>query len=266
MAELGNDEFSSRRERKLAEKKTLSKSARSFATHARERSSALVSAAHEVMAAKPAVQVAQPVVRSAQPSHLGRKFGRAGVMAVALGLLATFSLPAYAIDSSDHVDVEAFKAQLAAESQLLEITGDASASASRDGYSTAAAVTVATATRAATSSRVSIDVSSIASNSSVLNSALNLVGMPGDCTAFAEQTLRNLGYSVPDLGPMQFGGYGTVFSDPSQVQPGDIMMRGNHVAIYAGGGLAAQGGIGGTSVLSSISGDPFSYALFVRVG
>jgi cell wall-associated NlpC family hydrolase len=57
-----------------------------------------------------------------------------------------------------------------------------------------------------------------------------------------------------------------VFSDPDQVQPGDIMMRGNHVAIYAGNGLAAQGGIGGTSVLTSISADPHSYALFVRVG
>ena len=113
---------------------------------------------------------------------------------------------------------------------------------------------------------MSVDVSGIKSNSALLNSALNLIGMPGDCTAFVEQALRNIGYDVPDLGPMQFGGYGTVFSDPDQVQPGDIMMRGNHVAIYAGSGLAAQGGIGGTSVLTSIAADPHSYALFVRVG
>jgi cell wall-associated NlpC family hydrolase len=262
LAELGNDEFSSRRERKLAEKKTLSKSARSFATSARERGTALVSAAQEVATAAPVVRAA----RAARSENNGRNWARAGVMAVALGLMATFSIPAYAIDSSDHVDVEAYKAQLAAEAQLLEISGESNASASRDGYTTAAAVTVAAATRSASSSRVSVDVSGIASNSALLNASLNLIGMPGDCTAFVEQSLRNLGYSVPDLGPMQFGGYGTVFSDPSQVQPGDIMMRGNHVAIYAGNGLATQGGIGGTSVLTSISGDPHQYSLFVRVG
>lgn len=260
MAELGNDEFSSRRERKLAEKKTLSKTARSFASSARERGSALVSAAQDIVAAAPSP------ARATTPKRSNRNVVRAAVMAVALGVMATFSLPAYAIDASDHVDVEAYKAQLAAEAQALEVSGDATASASRDGYSTAAAVTVATAARASSSARVSVDVSGISSNSGVLNTALNLVGMPGDCTAFVEQTLRNMGHSVPDLGPMQFGGYGTVFSDPSQVQPGDIMMRGNHVAIYAGNGLAAQGGIGGTSVLTSISADPYSYALFVRVG
>jgi cell wall-associated NlpC family hydrolase len=260
LAELGNDEFSSRRERKLAEKKTLSKSARSFASSARERGSALVSAAQDIVAATPAP------ARVAAPQRTNRNIVRAAVMAVALGVMATFSLPAYAIDASDHVDVEAYKAQLAANAQALEVSGDATASASRDGYSTAAAVTVASAARASSAARVSVDVSGISSNSGVLNTALNLVGMPGDCTAFVEQTLRNMGHSVPDLGPMQFGGYGTVFSDPSQVQPGDIMMRGNHVAIYAGNGLAAQGGIGGTSVLTSISADPNSYALFVRVG
>lgn len=258
MAELGNDEFSSRRERKLAEKKTLSKTARSFATSARERGSALVSAAQDIVAAAPSP------ARASAPQRSNRNMVRAAVMAVALGVMATFSLPAYAIDASDHVDVEAYKAQLAA--QALEVSGDSTASASRDGYTTAAPVTVATAARSSSSARVSVDVSGISSNSGVLNTALNLVGMPGDCTAFVEQTLRNMGHSVPDLGPMQFGGYGTVFSDPSQVQPGDIMMRGNHVAIYAGNGLAAQGGIGGTSVLTSISADPYSYALFVRVG
>lgn len=262
MAELGNDEFSSRRERKLAEKKTLRKSARSFASTARERGTALVSAAQEVATAQPVKRTA----RAARNANNSRNWARAGVMAVAFGVLATFSIPAYAIDSSDHVDVEAYKAQLAAEAQALVVSGDAAVSASRDGYSTAAAVTVATAIRASSSSRVSVDVSGIRSNSALLNAALNLIGMPGDCTAFVEQALRDIGYSVPDLGPMQFGGYGTVFSDPDQVQPGDIMMRGNHVAIYAGNGLAAQGGIGGTSVLTSISADPHSYALFVRVG
>ncbi|MEY4039316.1 MAG: hypothetical protein RLZZ52_184, partial [Actinomycetota bacterium] len=95
MAELGNDEFSSRRERKLAEKKTLSKTARSFASSARERGSALVTAAQDIVAATPAP------ARAAAPKRTNRTMVRAAVMAVALGVMATFSLPAYAIDASD---------------------------------------------------------------------------------------------------------------------------------------------------------------------
>jgi cell wall-associated NlpC family hydrolase len=261
LAELGNDEFSSRRERRRAEKKTLSKSARKLASSTRARSEALVVAAQEVVAAK---------VTTPQVSRSGRTWARFGVMSLAAALVTTFSLPAYAVNHhSEQISVEEFQ-ELMEQAQQIQLDGEAAAaSATRDGYSTAAAVrapSAGTAPRAVNGSFRGVDVSGIASNSSVLNSALGIVGMRGDCTAFVEQTLRNMGHSVGDLGPMQFGAYGTVFADPSQVQPGDIMMRGGHVAIYAGNGLAAHGGLGGMSYLTPIDASPGNYALFVRVG
>ena len=105
-----------------------------------------------------------------------------------------------------------------------------------------------------------------ASNSALVNSALKYLGMNWDCTALVEQALRDLGYQVADLGPMQFGQFGTVFYDPSQVQPGDIMMRGGHVAIYAGDGYSVQGGFGFGGVVYNQWEGPYNYSAFVRVG
>ena len=107
-----------------------------------------------------------------------------------------------------------------------------------------------------------------AGNSGLLGSALKYVGVNGwDCTLLVEQALRDMGHSVGDIGPMNFGGYGTVFNDPASVQPGDIMMRGGHVAIYAGNGMAVHGGFNGRVVYTdgNIS-NPYSYGTFVRVG
>ena len=105
-----------------------------------------------------------------------------------------------------------------------------------------------------------------ASNSALVNSALKYVGYNWDCTMLVEQALRDLGYSVPDLGPSQFGTYGTVFYDPSQVQPGDIMMRPGHVAIWAGNGMSVQGGFGFGGVVYNSWEGPSSYGAFVRLG
>lgn len=105
-----------------------------------------------------------------------------------------------------------------------------------------------------------------ASNSSLVNSAMKYLGANWDCTALVEQALRDLGYSVADLAPMQFGQFGTVFYDPSQVQPGDIMMRGGHVAIWAGDGMSVQGGFGFGGVVYNSWEGPGSYSAFVRLG
>ena len=103
-----------------------------------------------------------------------------------------------------------------------------------------------------------------ASNSSIANSAFKYIGSGMDCTALVENALRDIGYDVPDLGPMGFGMFGSTFNDPSQVEPGDIMMRGGHVAIYVGDGLAVQGGYNGR--VAVVSDSPTRYAVFVRLG
>ena len=106
-----------------------------------------------------------------------------------------------------------------------------------------------------------------ASNSVLVGSALKYIGANWDCTMLVEQALRDLGYSVPDLGPTGFGGYGTVFYDPSQAQAGDIMMRGGHVAIYAGNGMAVHGGFGVAGVVyTSLDANPAGFSSFVRIG
>lgn len=105
-----------------------------------------------------------------------------------------------------------------------------------------------------------------ASNSALVNSAMKYIGYGWDCTALVEQALRDLGYSVGDLGPMQFDQFGSVFYDPSQVQAGDIMMRGGHVAIYAGDGMSVQGGFGFGGVVYNSWEGPANYTAFVRLG
>lgn len=105
-----------------------------------------------------------------------------------------------------------------------------------------------------------------AGNNALVASALKYVGAPWDCTALVEQALRDLGYSVGDLGPMGFGQFGTVFYDPASVQPGDIMMRGGHVAIWAGNGMSVQGGFGFGGVVYNSWEGPSAYTAFVRVG
>lgn len=98
----------------------------------------------------------------------------------------------------------------------------------------------------------------------LLGAARAQLGITQDCTAMVENALRALGYSVGDLAPMGFGGYGYQVS-PDQAQPGDIMMRGGHVAIYAGNGVAVHGGFNGSTVETSIDGSPYNYAVIIRL-
>ena len=146
--------------------------------------------------------------------------------------------------------------------QSLEVTSEASQDASRDDIT----VNYTPVTQAAVIRSQIVTQSLPASNSTLVNSALKYLGYRWDCTALVEQALRDLGYQVPDLGPMQFGQFGTVFYDPSQVQAGDIMMRGGHVAIYAGDGYTVQGGFGFGGVVYNQWENPYSYAAFVRIG
>lgn len=266
MAELGNDAYLSRRERKLAEQKSVAKSARSLATAVRARraqvSTALVA---QKVATQAAPHTSSSRLRLPKISFNRRGTIRALVMSVALGIIGTSALPAYAVDHTAHVDAAQYQALLESGAQsVAPVEGVAALTVTRDGISTGSAPQVFVNTTA--TARDAVDVSAIKSNSAFLSAALSLVGMHGDCTMIVEQALRNLGYQVGDIGPMGFGKYGAVFSDRSQVQPGDIMMRGNHVAIYAGNGLAVQGGIGYNSYLTSMDSSPNNYVLFVRVG
>ena len=260
MAELGNDAFTSRRERKLAEKKTVAKSARSLSTALRSRGSELVVASQELVSEKIAPAV---IARPRETSRI--RWARALVMTVALALVGTTALPAYAVDhSTTTVNAAEYQALLAQAATLTVSESAAKSAATRDGVTIGVAAPVQAA-EDAWRPRDAVNVSGIAANSALLSAALSLVGMSGDCTMLVEQSLRKLGFQVGDEGPMGFGKFGTVFYDPAQVQPGDIMMRGGHVAIYAGNGLAVHGGIGYQSYLMAGDSQPSRYVAFVRV-
>lgn len=101
-------------------------------------------------------------------------------------------------------------------------------------------------------------------SSSLLAAARSQIGWAQDCTALVENALRALGYSVGDLGPMGFAGLG-VNVPVSEARAGDILVRGGHVAVYAGGGVAVHGGFNGTTVETSIDGDPSGFWVAVRL-
>lgn len=82
-------------------------------------------------------------------------------------------------------------------------------------------------------------VPSSAIGAALVASAYSQLGIKQDCTAMVEKALRSVGKSVGDLGPQDFYRYGTVVSTP---QPGDLMIRPGHVAIYVGNGMAISGG------------------------
>jgi cell wall-associated NlpC family hydrolase len=150
-----------------------------------------------------------------------------------------------------------------ANAQSITIISEASQDVQRDD------ITVNDAPRVQTVSlRSQIATQSLpASSSALVNSAAKYIGQYWDCTAVVEQALRDMGYSVADLGPMQFGQFGTVFYDPSQVQPGDILMRPGHVTIYAGDGMSIQGGFGfGGVVYTNWQATPEYYTAYVRIG
>lgn len=107
--------------------------------------------------------------------------------------------------------------------------------------------------------------SQLSSNSSLLAAARAQLGWGQDCTALVENALRAVGYSVGDLSPWGFVSLGRVVSH-GEAMPGDLLIRGGHVAVYAGGGVAVHGGFNGSTVETSVDGDPSGYAVVVRLG
>lgn len=149
--------------------------------------------------------------------------------------------------------------KIISQAQVLNVTGTTQ-DASRDGITTGIQPVLQNAMLGSQIASQSLP----AVNSSLVSAASKYVGMNWDCTRLVEQALRDIGILIGDVGPMGFSGVGTVFYDKSQVQPGDIMMRGGHVALYAGNGVTIQGGYNGTVAIANDS--PNFYGAFVRVG
>jgi cell wall-associated NlpC family hydrolase len=186
-------------------------------------------------------------------------FKRTLGLLVGTGLVCTLGTPAYGIESPQvsQVEVREFKTDsYEAVGQTLENTSSASSVVLRDNIQISTNEQVMEAAYAA-------EPVAIPGNAGLLGAAMAQLGTYQDCTSLVENSLRAIGYSVPDLGPMGFAGYGARV-DPSQVQPGDIMMRGGHVSIYAGNGSAVHGGWRGSVVLTAQDANPYNYSIIVR--
>lgn len=150
-----------------------------------------------------------------------------------------------------------YKEEVKYEAQTLAVNSEAMPTAPRDNVSVGLAPV---SSHTAASNAVFIPLP----NGSLVEAASRYVGMNWDCTMLVEQALRDIGINVGDVGPMGFGSAGSVFNDPSQVQSGDIMMRGGHVAIYLGDGFAIHGGYNGRVAIIPTS--PSDFYSFVRLG
>ena len=188
-------------------------------------------------------------------------FKRTLGLIVGTGLVCTIGAPAYGIEfpQSNQVEVQEVKTDSRDKVQTIEIVSVAQPSAQRS------EVVVTEASVAVEPVQTQPISTSLPGNQGLLGAALAQIGWAEDCTALIENALRAIGYEVPDLGPMQFMQYG-VQVDPSQIQPGDIMIRPGHAAIYAGDGMAVHGGFGGSVVLTSTDSDPFGYFATIRIG
>lgn len=130
--------------------------------------------------------------------------------------------------------------------------------------STSTSTTSTTSSSTTTTSTTPVVSASSSKVEAFLAAALAQVGQNQDCTALVERSLRAIGYSVGDLGPMDFGPYGTAIST-SQAQAGDILERSGHVAIYLGDGRAVEGGYYGYMTVV-VSDTPSAYSVAIRLG
>jgi cell wall-associated NlpC family hydrolase len=87
-------------------------------------------------------------------------------------------------------------------------------------------------------------------------------GAVQDCTRLVEIAMAAAGKPVGDLAPMQFAGYGVQVSSPA---PGDLVITGGHVAVYAGGGQVISSGMNGANLTMQHPLSDLAGAFFVRV-
>ena len=168
---------------------------------------------------------------------------------------AAMGVPPVTLQNST-VDLDYQK--IVSQAQVLNVTGTAQ-DASRDNITVGIQPVLQNAMLGSQIASQSLP----AVNSSLVAAASKYVGMRWDCTRVIEQALNDIGIPIGDVNPMGFGGVGTVFYDKSQVQPGDIMMRGGHVALYVGNGVTIQGGYNG--VVAIVNDSPAFYGAFVRL-
>lgn len=222
----------------------------------------------------------------------------AGAAAVSLGMVATFSMPAYASTPLDWakeaetnpalqqtlITVDAEAEVVPIDAPEAEVGAEILEQERKEKEAEKAAAEREAAARQAQQAQPQGDsqtktpspnkkVPTGKGASGLVDAARAQIGVAQDCTDLVQNALAAIGMTTRrdqggyDLGPMDFGRFGTAVS-ASEAQYGDIMMRGGHVAIYTGDGVnhsAVHGGFGGSTVESVYDANPGGYDVIVRI-
>lgn len=200
-------------------------------------------------------------------------------------MVGTFALPAYAIteipDTYVPANVQEFTAdevdELVANLAMAQLEVDSTDSVAEMQRLDKEAADKAAAEKQGKKDGVAADkpadVAYVGGSGSgaILGNALAQVGVMQDCTALVENALRAAGYPAGDLGTQvhEYAQFGSVIPN-SQAGPGDILVRGGHVAVLVSTDgtrvTAVHGGWAGNQTVVGDDGTPLSAYTVVRVG
>lgn len=157
---------------------------------------------------------------------------------------AAAAAAAEAENDDDDYEEEAVAATQATTEATTEVTTQATTEATTEATTQATTEETTTTTAEETKSSSSESTSSI--RTQIVNYALSFVGnlkyvyggnslsSGVDCSGFVQQVYKHFGYSLPRTSDSQ-GSSGTSVSS-SEMQPGDLVYYGGHIAIYIGNG------------------------------
>lgn len=211
----------------------------------------------------------------------------AGAAALSLGMVGTFSIPAYATSPAPEGLPDGFLAAqtlqtnnaetvanvvqtaegsdataTAAEKKAADDKAEAEAAEAEELAAEQAAAQAAPAEAGAPAAGEEPaapqegDVPPGSGAQGIVDAALAQLGVNQDCTALVEKSLRAVGIPAGDLGTQvhEYTALGGTVVTSGNYAPGDILVfPGQHVGVYIGNGQAVHGGWGGTTRIGPIA-------------
>lgn len=232
------------------------------------------------------------------PSRAKRIAQMAGAAALSLGMVGTFSIPAYAagpsVEGAPDADITqqqslttvnsdaevlpdpAVEGAVGADVLAREKAAAAAKKAEEDAAKKAAETTDASGSGTAAPVNASYagkDVPAGVGASGLVNAAVAQVGVGQDCTDLVQNSLAAIGLTQRrdqggyDHGVSDFMRYGTQVTDGNYA-PGDILIwpGAPHTAIYIGNGQAVHGGWGGGQTVINTYASPDASPVVIRLG
>jgi cell wall-associated NlpC family hydrolase len=227
----------------------LSKAVSSNAGAAGRQAAVIVAASGLVLTAGVPAYAAEPAKREVQATTTLNAVAADIAVTVPANAKLAFQRVAVSATPAPAVEPAAAEPAVAVQSEAVEEISTP----------TVEAAAAAPAVEVKAEAKASTEASASGVAAGLVASAYSQIGATQDCTVLVEVALRSVGKSVGDLGPEQFYAYGDVVSTP---QPGDLVIRPGHVAIYVGNGQVISSGMNGVNEtilhpLSDLAGSSF---------